>query len=230
MTDQNNEPLINKKRIMAILLPALGGLALAMLIALILTVSSRQDVLVKDANGNFFRARSLFIAGPVVVMSRDATGYPTKKAAVESVIKGRTLSAVSLKSIAFIEVIAVPDEGEGLSAWQLGLKDCIGDYVVNAAGNHGYLSLRASGGTVYGTIRFPGWGRGATEYLKGVTIAGNRICFVRSVTTQQELRRVGANACFTQQYSGEYYQSGRLIKGYYTVQGMRKPWEASKGR
>lgn len=217
-----------KRRIFTILLPVLGGMALALVIVLIMTVSARQNVLVKDTAGNFYRARSLIIAGPVIIYSRDPANHATRKAALDSATEERKLSAVSMKGIAFIEIVSGPDEGTGLAAWQPGLKDYIGDYVVNAAGNHGYLSLRASGGAVYGSIRFPGWGRGATEYLKGVRIGGGKIYFIRSVTTPQELKRVGANAYFTQQYYGEYFQSGSLIRGYYTVQGQRKQWEARK--
>lgn len=225
---EHNEALENRRRVFTILIPILGGLALAIVIVLVMTVSSRQKVLVKDMAGNYYRARSVIIVGPVVVYSRDPAGYPNRKAAIESASEERKLSVVSLKSIAFIEIMAAPDEGEGLAAWKPGLKDFIGDYVVNAAGNHGYLSLRASGGSVYGTIRFPGWGRGATEYLKGVRISGGTIYFIRSVTTPQEMKRLGASAYFTQQYTGEYFQSGRLIKGYYTVYGQRKQWEARK--
>jgi hypothetical protein len=227
---EQNEISKAKKRLFTILLPVLGGVALALVIVLIMTVSTRQNVLVKDTAGNFYRARSLMIAGPVVICSRDPSNFTTRKAALDSASAERKPSAVFMKNIAFIEIMAAPDEGEGLTAWQPGLKDYIGDYVVNAAGNHGYLSLRASGGAVYGSLRFPGWGRGATEYLKGVRIAGGKIYFTRSVTTQQELKRVGANAYFTQQYSGEYFQSGGLIRGYYTVNGQRKYWEARKGR
>ncbi len=230
MMEQNETSQTKKRRIFTILLPVLGGMALALVIVLIMTVSARQNVLVKDAAGNFYRARSLIIAGQAVIYTRDPADHKTRKAALDSSPEERKLSAVSLKNIAFIEIVSSPDEGEGLTAWQPGLKDYIGDYVVNAAGNHGYLSLRASGGYVYGSIRFPGWGRGATEYLKGVRIAGGKIYFIRSVTTPQELKRVGANAYFSQQYTGEYFQSGSLIKGFYTVQGQRKQWEARKGR
>jgi hypothetical protein len=226
--EQNETSQVRTRRAFTILLPLLGGMALAILVILVMTVSARQNVLVKDTDGNFYRARSLVVAGPAVLCSRDPADYTTRKAALESASEERRLSVVSMKRIYFIEVMAAADEGEGLGAWQPGLKDLIGDYVVNAAGNHGYLSLRASGRTVYGTVRFPDWGRGATEYLKGVSISGRKIYFTRSVTTAQELKRVGANAYFTQVYSGEYYQSGKLIKGYYTVQGQRKPWEARK--
>jgi len=228
MNEPNEASQVRTRRAFTILLPLLGGMALAVLAVLIMTVSARQNVLVKDTDGNFYRARSLIVAGPIVLCSRDPADYPNRKAALESAAEERNLSAVSMKRIAFIEIMAAPDEGEGLGAWQPGLKDLVGDYVVNAAGNRGYLSLRASGGVVYGTIRFPDWGRGATEYLKGVRIAGTKIYFTRSVTTPQELKRMGASAYFTQQYSGEYFQSGKLIRGFYTVQGQRKQWEARR--
>ena len=228
MNEPNESSHIGTRRVFTIVLPLLGGMALAVLAVLVMTVSARQNVLVKDTDGNFYRARSLIVAGPIALCSRDPADYPNRKAALESATEGGRLSAVSMNRIAFIEIMAAPDEGEGLGAWQPGLKDLVGDYVVNAAGNHGYLSLRTSGGAVYGTIRFPDWGRGATEYLKGVSISGRKIYFTRSVTTPQELKRVGASAYFTQLYSGEYFQSGKLIKGFYMVQGQRKQWEARR--
>jgi hypothetical protein len=90
------------------------------------------------------------------------------------------------------------------------------------------MSLRAGGGSLYGTIRFPDWGRGATEYLRNVRIVGGKIYFTRSATTAKEIRRLGTTSYFTQEYSGEYFRSGNFIRGYYTVQGARKSWEAFK--
>lgn len=220
----------DKKRIKAMAIPLAIGIALSLAVLIIMILSAGYDVLVKDASG-YYRARSLFIAGNVFFCSRDEASYPTKKQAVDSLAAGTDLSFISMKQVEFIEIVWRGDEtGPALGEWQATLKDYIGDYQMNAAGNRGFLSLRASGSYVYGTVRFPDWGRGATEYLKNVRIAGGKIYFTRSATTAQELRRIGGNASFVQQYSGEYLQSGRMIRGFYTVYGARKTWEAVKTR
>jgi hypothetical protein len=221
--------MADKKRIPAYLVPAAAGIIITLILFLVITASTSVEVLIKDREGRFFRARALFVAGSALVCRRDTTGFSSKKEALQNKDTGRSIALLSLKRIEFIEIISSPeDEGSALGAWQPSLKDFIGDYSMNAAGNRGYLSLRASGGYLYGTIRFPDWGRGATEYLKNVGIASGKLYFTRSATTRQELARLGATAYFTQYYSGEYLRSGNLIRGYYTVQGVRKPWEAVK--
>lgn len=220
----------DKKRILAILIPMGAGLFLAAALFFFMAIAAGYNALVKDTSGNFYRARALFVAGNLFICSRDASNYPSKQEALKGRDTGRSLSLVSMKEIEVIELSGKDEAGPALGAWQPSLKDYVGDYTVNAAGNRGYLSLRASGGYLYGTIRFPDWGRGATEYLKNVGIANGRLYFTRAVATPQELRRVGANAYFTQQYSGEYLRSGNLIRGFYTVNRERKQWEAYKNR
>lgn len=222
---------MDKKRITACAIPALIGMAFLLILLIVITISSRYDAIVKDRAGNFYRGRSLFIAGNLFICARDSMSFATRSLAAASPADDRSLSVVSLESVEFIEIIpGEEEESSQLGAWHPALKDYIGDYTVNAAGNHGYLSLRAGGSAVYGTIRFPDWGRGATEYLKNVRIVSGTLYFTRSVTTQQELKRLGASAYFVQQYSGEYLRSGNLIRGYYTVHGERKQWEAVKKR
>jgi hypothetical protein len=223
--------MIDKKRIRAILIPLLIGLLLLVAVIVILTASSTYDVLVKETDGGFYRAHALFVAGNVLLCSRDSLTFTSRNDAFQSKEESKNLTLISMKQVQFIEVISRPnDSGPALGAWQPSLKDYIGDYTVNAAGNHGYLSLRASGGYLYGTVRFPDWGRGATEYLKYVRLINGKIYFTRSVTTPQELKRIGGNAYFIQQYSGEYLRSGNLIRGFYIIQGSRKTWEAEKNR
>ncbi|HQF10116.1 MAG TPA: hypothetical protein PLM53_17300 [Spirochaetota bacterium] len=221
----------DKKHIKIVVISLAAGILATVVMLFLLAAFARYDALVKDTSGNFFRARSLFIAGNLFICSRDASNCPTKQGALQAKDTGRSLSFVSMKQVEYIEITGGKDEeGPALGAWQPSLKDYVGDYTVNAAGNHGYLSLRASGGYLYGTIRFPDWGRGATEYLKNVRIYNGKLYFTRSVSTQQELRRVGANAYFTQQYSGEYLRGGNLIRGYYIVNKERKQWEAYRNR
>ena len=223
--------MIDKKRIRAILIPLFIGLFLIIAAMVIMTVSSGYDVLVKDTDGGFYRAHGIFIAGNLLICTRDSLTFTTRNDAFQSKEENKNFSIISMRQVQFIEVISRPnDSGPALGAWQPSLKDYIGDYTVNAAGNHGYLSLRASGGYLYGTIRFPEWGRGATEYLKYVRLVDGKIYFTRSITTPQELQRIGGNSYFVQQYSGEYFQSGSLIRGYYTIQGSQKTWEAVKSR
>jgi len=221
----------DKKRIKAVAVPLAAGILISIALAFLMAAFARYDALVKDTSGRFYRARALIVAGNAFICSRDSSGYTTKREALQAKETGRSLSYRSMEEIEYIEFFGPKeDAGETLGAWQPSLKDYLGDYTVNAAGNHGYLSLRAGGGYIYGTIRFPNWGRGATEYLKNVGIANGRLYFTRSVTTPQELRRLGANAYFTQQYSGEYLRSGNLIRGFYMVNRERKPWEATKNR
>jgi hypothetical protein len=223
--------MIDKKRMREILIPLFAGMFLIIAVIVILTASSKYDVIVKEIGGGYYQAHALFIAGSVLICSRDSLTFTTRNDAFQSKEENKDLSFISMKQVQFIEVLSRPDEsGPALGAWQPSLKDYIGDYTLNAAGNHGYLSLRASGGYLYGTIRFPEWGRGATEYLKYVRLVDGKIYFTRSVTTPQELQRIGGNSYFIQQYSGEYFQSGNLIRGYYTIQRSRKTWEAVKNR
>lgn len=224
--------MIDKKRFRAILLPLFIGMFTLIAVIVILALSSGYDAIVKDTDGGFYKAHGLFIAGNLFICSRDSLTFTTRNDAFQSKEENTDLSLISMKKVQFIEIISKPDDsGPALGAWQPSLKDYIGDYTVNAAGNHGYLSLRATaGGYLYGTIRFPEWGRGATEYLKYVRLVNGKIYFTRSVTTPQELQRIGGNSYFIQEYSGEYLQSGNLIRGYYTIQGSRKTWEAMKNR
>lgn len=222
--------IFDKKHIKLIAASLAAGIIITLAVMLLLAAFARYDALVKDTAGNFYRARALFVAGNLFICSRDSSNYSTKRGALQGKETGRSLSLVSMKRIEYIEISATEEAGPALGAWQPSLKDYVGDYTVNAAGNHGYLSLRAGNGYLYGTIRFPDWGRGATEYLKNVGIYNGKLYFTRSVTTPQELRRIGGSAYFTQQYSGEYLRSGNLIRGYYTVNKERKQWEAYKKR
>ena len=216
-----------KKRRMFIIAAAVT----ATLVLAFMGAFSRNEVLIRDDTGSYYRAQTRFMAGGLILCTRDRSGYTTRAEALRGASADTVLSLVSVKRVQLIELIGVPDpEGPGLAEWRPGLKDCIGDYQINAAGNRGYLAIRAYGGSVYGTVRFPEWGRGATEYLKYMTIANGRISFTRSVTTKQELSRLGAPSFFVQAYSGEFLRSGGLIRGFYTVQGQRKSWEAVKIR
>jgi len=220
--------MIDNERIKRMAVPAAIGIVFTLLVLVIMTVSAGYDVLVKEKSG-FYRARSLFIAGNAIICFRDPEFHATKREALDTTEENWSLYVSSMKDVQAIEFYQADDDSDpALGEWKATLRDYVGDYQINAAGNRGFLSLRAGGGRVYGTVRFTDWGRGATEYLKSLQIGGGKIYFIRSVTTAQELKRVGGNAYFVQRYSGEYIKSGRMIKGFYTVYGSRKEWEAIK--
>ena len=130
--------MIEKKRILAITIPLFIGIALSLAVILILTASSKYDVLVKETDGGFYRARALFIAGNAFICSRDSSTFTTRKDAFQSKEESKNLSFILMKQVEFIEVISRPDDsGPALGSWQPSLKDYVGDYTMNAAGNHG---------------------------------------------------------------------------------------------
>jgi hypothetical protein len=220
-----------KKQNRIIIICLAMGIILPVAVIILITALSKYDVLVKETSGSFYRARGLFVAGNLGICVRTTASFATKKQALDSGEPATNLSFISMNQVEAIEVLIGRDEkGQVLPGWQPTLKDYIGNYTINAAGNHGYMALRASGGYIYGTIRFPEWGKGATEYLKNVKIVSGKIYFTRSATTQQEIRRLGASSYFVQYYSGEYFRSGNYIRGYYMVKEEKKSWEAAKNR
>ena len=220
---------MERKRIIAVAATLAAAVVLPIVAMIIMAASARYSFLIHDTTGKYYRGRALIVVGMLLVCRREPTAHPSRIAAIRAAEEPRSLTFMSMRNVRHIEIIADKEE-EAPAAWQPALKDYLGDYTVNAAGNHGYLSLRAGKQGVYGTVRFPEWGKGATEYLKNVRIANGKIYFVRSVYSRQEQIRIGANRPFVQVYSGEYYRSGRRIKGHYTVDGMRKQWDAVKTR
>lgn len=206
-------------------------IALAMLVALppFLMLSSSQSALVRDTGGAFYLMRSYTIAGNHLLALRTAETHASRKAALESPEVPFRPALISMETVAFIEIIpdapAEPEAGYGpVPAAYLGT------YRINASGNPGYLYIGAGNGIVYGSVRFPEWGKGVAEPLKGVYIRGNIIRFTRSIATPSERERTGAPAYFTQVYTGEYRDGGRVIQGRYMVGGSPRMWEAKKAR
>jgi hypothetical protein len=208
----------------------IAGLLLVIpLLLFMASLFSGREYLVGCTDGTFFRARSIIIAANCAVMKRDRARYTSKKEALDGVPASWRLSVIGMKHINLIEATVMSDDNYAVSdGWRPALRDYIGKYRINAAGNNGFLFIGASGGALYGSIRFPDWGRGAVEPLKSIGIVNGKLRFIRSVTTQREMGLTGASGYFIQEYSGEYRQSGKMIKGYYTVRGQRKYWEAYK--
>ena len=217
-----------KKRKKALI--AAGACALAVLLLSGLAFLAAPRVIVKDGDLAYFRARIVALSGNTVLLIRNNRRHDSRKGAFEDRDSAYLPSVRALDSIAQIEVL--PDEdGEDLVGGISAARPVhLGNFRIDAAGNEGFLYLRAKERVPFGSIRFPGWGNGAFEPLKGLRIAGDRIRFIRSVTTPEEMRKTGAQAAFVQEYFGAYREGGNVIEGHYRVRGRLKSWYAYRAR
>ncbi len=202
-----------------------GALIVVLLVPFILALASRGDYLVKNAEGKFFRVRLIFLAGDYALGLKGTDVHDTRALALAGV-KGRDLSGFSLGNAEFMEVIR--EEPEEESAAVLPAFRYAGNYRMSAAGHKGYLYLRDREGRPYGTVKFPGWGKGVNEPLKSLAVKGRHISFVRSVTTEAERKRIGAPSLFIQNYFGQFSGNGRFVRGHFVRAGTRYAWSAEK--
>lgn len=203
------------------------ALALLVLIPAALALVSRGEVLVRDTGGRFYRARLLVAAGDYVLCIRGPRLHGTRQEALRDA-DGRDLSVLSLKQSEFLEVVRgeVPKEEKQSPA---GIPYA-GTYRINAAGHIGILYLREHEGKPAGTVRFPKWGKGVNEPLYGVDVKGRNISFTRSVSSEREMNRVGAQHKFVQRYYGRFSDDGRTVKGHFLRSGTRYSWEGVKAK
>ncbi len=226
--------MIKKEKLkrLALSRPALITFILILLLAS-LTIATRNQscrVIVNDRKNSFFQARSILIAGGRMLCMASRKVHKQRGDALSDTMAEKGLSVVDLEDIALIEFIHDdPVSGEKTPVMKGPVPaEYLGTYDVNVAAHQGILQLWSGGGRVYGSIRFPNWARGVAEPLKGVSIEGNNIRFVRSVASREEQVRVGSSTYFTQGYFGSYHNGGRIIKGYYTREGHRGLWEGVK--
>jgi hypothetical protein len=104
----------------------------------------------------------------------------------------------------------------------------IGSYTIRIAQYQGILKIWTQKGKHYGTLKFLNWGKGATEYLKDVSVRNSQIYFVRSITTDAERKRTGATRSFTQRYYGRISGDRRVIQGHYNDAGAEVTWTATR--
>ena len=208
---------------------ALAGLAALVAIPIVLTLISPRKALVRETGGAFFVARPFVVVGDRLLCLRSDESFPARKAALESPDEGFRPALVSLEAVAFIEIIPEAPSAPETAAGPIPVTH-LGTYRINASGNPGYLFLGVNNGVPYGSVRFPEWGKGAVEPLKGLYIRGNVIGFTRSITTPAERERTGSPTYFIQVYTGEYRDGGRTIQGRYTVGGSPRMWDARKTR
>lgn len=113
------------------------------------------------------------------------------------------------------------DAGVTISAY-------LGSYTIRIAQYRGILRIWTKKGKHYGTVKFLNWGKGATEYVKNVSVRNSQIYFVRSVTTEAERKRTGATRYFTQRYYGRISGDRRVIQGHYNDAGAEVSWTATR--
>jgi len=201
--------------------------AILIIFPLFLTLLSPYTAIVEDIEGNYYRAKNIFICGNFMLSRRDPESSAKKSEALKAEPALYSLSFRPMFEIRNIEIIPGPDEDSESD----GVVDprYLGRYNVLVQGHRGVLYLREKDGRLYGTVRFPGWGKGAVEYIRSVRIGNGRIQFIRSANSAKEIKRLGANYYFTQRFYGSYSKSGKKIEGYFINDRKEKHlWEGSR--
>ncbi|HNX23970.1 MAG TPA: hypothetical protein PKG60_07950 [Spirochaetota bacterium] len=201
--------------------------ALILLIALpaAQVLNSSYSVIIKDKDMNYYRGRNIFICGNTIICRKDSESVKDKSMIPDEDISRYSFKILSMKKIISIEILqdddAAPADVSAVNPQYLG------KFKIQLQGHEGILILGVSKEHVYGTVRFPQWGKGQVEYLKGTRISSGEVRFTRSASTPEEIRRLGANYLFKQKFSGTYSASGKVIKGYMiNDRGEKHEWEA----
>ncbi len=202
---------------------------LILLIALpvVKVLNSSYSIIIKDKDQNYYRGVNLFVCGNTVICKRDSESVKER-----SMLPDEDRSRYSYKFISMHDVISieiVPDDetpaDEALPVHQQHL----GKFKIHLQGHEGILILGVSKDRVYGTVRFPSWGKGAVETLKGVRVNSGGVKFLRSASTPEEIKRLGANYLFKQKFSGSFNPTGKIIKGFMVNdRGEKYEWEAER--
>ena len=185
------------------------------------------NFIITERDGKMYRAKKFFACGVTIVFMKSADGESDKIRTLETVNSDYKLCIISIKDLKNIEIIGeetiIEEIIEKVEARFLG------KYRIQVQGHTGSLRLWIKDNRVSGTVQFPQWGKGATEYLKGVKISNGGISFTRSASSIKEINRLGANSYFTQKFSGRYSNSGKKINGFFINDRQEKhQWEADK--
>jgi hypothetical protein len=229
----NPERLVMKKKIIRFAGIFFAGALAACTALLLITLFTTKDGAVKLGTGKYLKISSAFSLPGYFIIRRASDEFQSKDAALNDAASASRFSIVSandIDSIEFSPTKEVIRTSGSKDNWSATLKDYIGEYRINAAGNNGFLYLYARNGQLYGTIRFPGWGKGAVENLKNVRINAGTISFTRSAQTKVELDNLAVHTPFVQNYTGTYVHSGQSIKGSYVSLGAVKYWTAEKNK
>jgi hypothetical protein len=190
-------------------------------------INSSYSVIIKDKNMNYFRAGNLFILGNTIICKRNSESVQDRSMIPEEDRSGYSYKILSMQEIISIEILQ--DEAATVIESSAVSPQYLGRFKIKLQGHEGILVIGVSKERVYGTVRFPQWGKGAVEYLKGVRISSGGVRFLRSASTPEEIKRLGANYLFKQNFSGTYSSSGKVIKGFMiNDRGEKHEWEALK--
>lgn len=204
-----------------------AALIFLIVLPVVKAANSSYSVIIKDKEFNYYRGGNLLICGSTVILKKDTESVKDKSSLPE-LNRGRFYySMLSMNDILSIEIVQEDDTGEADIAPVP--TQYLGRFKIHLQGHEGILTLGVSKERVYGTVKFPGWGKGVVEYLKGVRVSSTDVRFTRSASTPEEIRHLGANYLFKQNFSGKYSSTGRVIKGIMTNdRGERHEWEAVK--
>jgi len=119
----------------------------------------------------------------------------------------------------------------GNSVAESGIKDpenYTGTYRVSMSGYRGEIFIGISDGMFYGTIKFYNWGNGIPQPLKNLKVNEEKIYFVRSITSKEDVEKYGGTAMFSQEFYGIFSKDGKIVRGYYRYAGTQDSWEARR--
>jgi len=103
-----------------------------------------------------------------------------------------------------------------------------GTFEVKMGAYKGEVFIGVADNAFYGTILFYNWGNGTPQPLKNLKVNEDRIYFIRSLTTREEIEKYGGTAAFKQEFYGIFSKDRKIIRGYYRYAGTQDSWEAVK--
>ena len=86
-----------------------------------------------------------------------------------------------------------------------------GTFDVKMGAYKGEIFIGVADGAFYGTILFYNWGNGVPQPLKNLKVNEDRIYFIRSLTTKEEIDKYGGTAAFTQDFYGIFSKDRKII-------------------
>ena len=144
-----------------------------------------------------------------------------------------TIPLSEIKRIEFLKEL--PTESENQDNTEENEKDkslsdnerrFLGSYNVKIGGHKGTMLVYNAGGRLGIRMRFPSWGKGASEYMRGIRTSGKTIRFTRSCSGKGCLR-LGTSP-FRQSYQGVISSSRKTISGKYTGSHSSARWTATR--
>src|SRR4030042_1733901 len=194
--------MLKKSRIL--LIASLSAFVIILILLIVSAMSYR--VIFTDLLSHYSKGRIFIVAGNTIICLKDSKSHLSRNRALADKDEKFRISIMSMTDFRYIEIF--PEEEEDTEENADAPIVHYGTYKINASGHIGYLYLYYKDGSNYGTVRFPEWGRGAYEKLKFLKIYGDSIKFTRSATSLAEIRNLGADTYFTQNYSGKYTFGG----------------------